>query len=175
MRHDGMDARASPPFHRGATMELVSIWRFLHHFFSFAFVGTLVVAEWNGRAARATGDWGQRALLFQTIHRSTRVAGLGSLVLLGVFGHLLAVAMGYRMGTDPWLRWVTGLWMAAAAVMGFLVLPAAAKLAAITSTAVAGGEPTGYDVVRSRWRLGNAVLTLLYLTLLALMVFRRAA
>ncbi len=156
-------------------MELESIWRLLHHFFSFAFVGTLVVAEWNGRAARTTSDWGQRALLFHTIHLSSRVAGLGSLVLLGVFGHLLAVATGHRMGTDPWLRWVTGIWMAAIAVMAFFVLPAAARLAAMTAAAAAGGEPTGYDGVRSRWRLGNVVLTLLYLTLLALMVFRRPA
>jgi hypothetical protein len=154
-------------------MDLDSLWRLLHHFFSFGFVGTLVVAEWNGRASRATNDWGQRALLFQTIHLSTRVAGIGSLVLLGVFGHLLAVSAGYRMGTDVWLRWVTGLWMAAIAVMAFFVLPAAARLAAITAVAAVGGEPTGYDAARGRWRMGNVVLTLLYLTLLALMVFRR--
>ena len=156
-------------------MELETLWRFLHHFFSFAFVGTLVVGEWNGRASRATSDWGQRALLFQIIHLSTRVAGLGSLVLLGVFGHLLAVATGHRMAADAWLRWVTGLWMAAVAVMAFVVLPAAARLAAITRTAAAGAEPTGYDPVRRRWRLANVAMTLLYLTLLSLMVFRRHA
>ena len=36
------------------------------------------------------------------------------------------------------------------------------------------GELMGYDRVRSRWRLGN-LLTLLNLTLLAFMVFRRQA
>lgn len=153
-------------------MELESLWRFLHHFFSFAFVGTLVVAEWNGRASGTTEDWGQRALLFRTIHLSTRVAGLGSLVLLGVFGHLLAAGTGHRMGSDPWLRWVTGLWMAAIAIMAFFVLPAAARLAAITGAAAGGGDAQGYDRARSRWRLANVLLTLLYLALLVLMVFR---
>ena len=154
-------------------MDLESLWRLLHHFFSFAFVGTLVVAEWNGRASRATTDWGHRALLFQTIHLSSRVAGLGSLVLLGIFGHLLATATGHRMGSDPWLRWVTGLWMAAIAIMGLLVLPAAARLAAITKAAAAGADPAGYESVLGRWRLGNVMMTLCYLTLLALMVFRQ--
>ncbi len=155
-------------------MDLESLWRLLHHFFSFSFVGTLVVAEWNGRAARVTADWGQRALLFQTVHLSTRVAGLGSLLLLGVFGHLLASATGHRMGADPWLRWVTALWLMAVAVMAFFVLPAASRLAALTGAAAAGGEAPGYDALRGRWRLGNVVLTALYLSLLALMVFRRA-
>lgn len=50
--------------------------------------------------------------------------------------------------------------------------PAATRLAAITGAAAGGGEPAGYDRARSRWRLGNVILTVLYLTLLALIVFR---
>ena len=38
-------------------MVLVGLWKLLHLFFAFSFVGSLVVAEWNGRAARATHDW----------------------------------------------------------------------------------------------------------------------
>jgi hypothetical protein len=153
-------------------MDLESVWRFLHLFFSFAFVGTLVVAEWNGRAARATTDWGQRAVLFRVIHLSTRVAGLGALVLLGVFGHLNAVALGYAMATHDWLRLVTGLWLATVALMALVVLPAAARLAAAASAAAGGGEAAGFDATLARWRLGNVAMSLLYLVLLALMVFR---
>lgn len=153
-------------------MELVSLWRFLHHFFTFAFVGALVVAEWNGRAARAVTDWGQRALLFHIIHLSTRVAGLGSLVALGVFGHLLAVGSGYRMGEDAWLRWVTGLWLAAIAVMAFAVLPAVRRLAALSGAAALGGDAAGFDATLRRWRVANVAMTLFYLMLLAYMVFR---
>lgn len=153
-------------------MTLDIVWRFLHHFFSFAFVGTLVVAEWNGRAARATEDWGQRALLFRVIHLSSRVAGLGGLVMLGVFGQLHAVALGYRMSASPWLWWATGLWLAAIVAMTVVVLPAVARLAAVAGTAAGGGEATGYDAALGRWRLGNVLMSLLYLTLLALMVFR---
>lgn len=153
-------------------MDLASVWRLLHLFFSFGFVGTLVVAEWNGRAARTTEDWGQRAVLFRVIHMSTRVAGLGALVLLGVFGHLNAVALGYSMATGTWLRWVTGLWLVAIAVMAMVVLPAAARLAAAASVAAGGGEPVGFAATLARWRLGNVAMSLLYLTLLALMVFR---
>ena len=152
-------------------MNLASLWRLLHLFFAFGFVGTLVVAEWNGRAARLTTDWGQRAILFQVVHLSTRTAGLGALVLLGVLGHLMAVALGYRMGADSWLRWVTGVWSAAVAVMALVVLPAAARLAKESRAAAAGGEPAGYDAALGRWRLGSVALSLLYLAMLSLMVF----
>ncbi len=153
-------------------MDLASVWRLLHLFFAFAFVSTLVVAQWNGRAARATSDWGQRALLFQVVHLSTRGMGLGTLVLLGVFGHLNAVALGYGMGNDPWLGWVTALWLAAIAVMAFLVLPAAARLATTASAAAGGGEAAGFDAALKRWRRGNAAMSVFYLALLVLMVFR---
>jgi hypothetical protein len=153
-------------------MELASIWRLLHLFFSFGFVGTLVVAEWNGRAARATEDWGQRAALFRVVHLSSRVAGFGGLVLLGVFGHLNAVALGYRMMASPWLQWVTGVWLAAIAVMVLVVLPAVARLAAAAEAAAGGGAAAGYEAALRRWRVGNVAMSLLYLSLLALMVFR---
>jgi hypothetical protein len=153
-------------------MSIANVWRFLHFFFAFAFVGTLVVAEWNGRAAGATDDWGQRAVLFRVIHLSTRVAGLGALVLLGVFGHLNAAALGYSMAASPWLWWVTGLWLAAVAMMALVVLPAATRLAATASTAARGGQAVGFDATLIRWRRGNVAMSLLYLALLALMVFR---
>jgi hypothetical protein len=153
-------------------MTLDNVWRLLHYFFAFAFVGTLVVAEWNGRAARATQDWGERALLFRVIHLSSRVAGLGGLVMLGVFGHLHAVALGYKMSASPWLWSVTGLWLAAIVVMAAVVLPAVGRLADAAGAAAGGGAATGYDAALGRWRLGNVLMTLLYLTLLALMVFR---
>lgn len=153
-------------------MELALVWRFLHLFFAFGFVGTLIVAEWNGRAARATDDWGQRAVLFRVIHLSSRAAGIGALVLLGVFGHLHAVSLGYRMSSTPWLWWVTGLWLATIATMVLVVLPAVTRLAAAANEAAGGGEPTGYDASLNRWRVGNVAMSLLYLAMLALMVFR---
>lgn len=153
-------------------MDLAGIWRFLHLFFSFGFVGTLVVAEWNGRAARATQDWGQRAVLFQVIHLSTRVAGLGALLLLGVVGHLSAAAMGIHMMESSWLQWVTGLWLAAILTMAVVVLPSASRLSAAASAAAGGGEAAGFDAALKRWRLGNVAMSLLYLALLVLMVFR---
>jgi len=153
-------------------MSLASVWRFLHLFFSFAFVSTLVVAQWNSRAASATSDWGQRAVLFNVIHLSTRGMGLGTLVLLGVFGHLTAATLGYRMGTDPWLIWVTGTWLAALGVMAFVARPAAGRLAALSSAAAKGGDAEDFDATFKRWRLANGTMSLLYLALLALMVFR---
>jgi len=146
------------------------VWAFLHLFFAFSFVGSLVVAEWNGRAARATGDWAQRALLFQIVMLSTRVAGVGGLVLLGLFGNLWSIPAGYRMATDVWPRVVNGVWLVTVALISFGVLPAAARLHRIAASGASGGPTEGWDATLGRWRLGNLLLSILYLGLLILMV-----
>ena len=68
-------------------MSLVLLWRLLHFFFAFGFVGTMVVCDWNSRAARGTEDWGQRALLWGIVRRAAAV-GLGTLLALGIMGNL---------------------------------------------------------------------------------------
>jgi len=150
---------------------MTGFWQFLHLFFAFSFVGSLVVADWNSRAARATDDWGQRALLFQIVHLSGRVAGFGGLVLLGVFGNLLSVGKGYSMGADTWMHWVNGIWLAMLVVMVLLTLPNAGRLANGSRLAAGGAEPTGYAQALVRWRIGNILLSVLYVVMLALMVF----
>lgn len=150
---------------------MTGLWQFLHLFFAFSFVGGLVVADWNGRAARATNDWGQRAVLFQIIHLSGRVAVFGGLVLLGVFGNLLSVSRGYSMGADVWLRWVNGLWLVMLVVTALITLPNAAHLATASRLAAGGGQPDGYAQSLVRWRIGNILLSVLYVAMLVLMVF----
>lgn len=153
-------------------MKLERVWTLLHLFFAFGFVGTLVLADWNSRAARATTDWGRRALLFDIVGRAARLAGAGTLILTGLAGNLLAVELGYRMSSDPWLRWVNGLWLAALAAQFAICLPAVRRIEEIARSAAGGGDGAGWDSALKRWRLGNALLSLLYLGLLGLMVFR---
>ena len=147
-------------------------WTLLHLFFAFSFVGTLVVADWNSRAARATEDWGRRAALFDIIARSSRIAGFGSLLMLGVFGNLLSARLDYRMAADAWLRWTNGLWLAAVLTMLTVCLPGASRLVSLARAAAEGSAAEGYPASLARWRMGNAVLSVLYMALLALMVFR---
>lgn len=153
-------------------MTLDGVWKFLHLFFAFSFVGTLVLADWNGRALRASRDWAQRALLLEIIHLSTRTAGLGSLVLLGLFGNLVSMNAGYTMRADTWLRWVNGLWLPAVLIAAFWNLPALTRLRVLAKGASGTQEIPEFDAGIRRWRLGNAVLSLLYVALLILMVFR---
>jgi hypothetical protein len=150
----------------------VELWRVLHLFFAFSFVGTLVVADWNGRAARATQDWAQRSLLWGIVSNSAGIGGLGSLIVLGVLGNLLSVVTGYHMATDTWLRWANGLWLVAILVMAVAALPSVARLASLARAAAGGGSSEGYDAALRRWRIANIALSLLYLAALVLMVFR---
>ena len=76
------------------------------------------------------------------------------------------------MTSGTWLRWVNGLWLAAVFVMALVLLPNVGKLAATSRMAAAGGSAEGYEPALARWRFANVVLSLLYLALLALMVFR---
>ena len=147
------------------------LWEFLHLVFAFSYVGSLVVAEWNGRAARATSDWGQRSALFQIVHLSGRIAGTGSLFLSGLLGHLVANGYGYSMARDRWLWLVTALWLAALAVQALLLVPQALQLTQVARAGAAGGDTAGWVPALARWRVGNLVQSVLYIAMLALMVF----
>lgn len=152
-------------------MNLQGILQFFHLVFAFAFVGSLVVAEWNSRAARATEDWTQRAALFHIIYLSSRVAGVGSLFLSGLLGHAAATVAGFRMAHDRWLWIVTVVWLAALLLMFLVSVPKAAELSSIARSAAGGGSSDGWPSALARWRFANVMLSVLYLTLLALMVF----
>jgi len=149
-----------------------AVWQWLHLVFGISWVGSLVVAEWNGRAARATDDWSQRAVLFQIVHASTRLAGAGSLVLAGLLGHASAVTGGYRMAHDTWMWWATGLWLAAVFGMFLLNTPLSARLATIARVAAGGGSSEGWAPALARWRFANVIQSVLYLALLVIMVLR---
>jgi hypothetical protein len=148
----------------------VALWRLLHFFFAFGFVGTLVVCDWNSRAARATEDWRQRALLWDIVRRASG-AGLGALIALGVLGNLLSAMMGYRMSADGWPRWVNGLWLVAVIAQGVIVAPGAGRLAGLAKAAADGGPAEAYAGALKRWRLANLAQSVLYLALLVLMTF----
>jgi hypothetical protein len=148
----------------------VALWRLLHLFFAFGFVGTLVVCDWNSRAARATEDWHQRALLWDIVRRAAAV-GLGTLILLGVMGNLLSSMLGYRMSADGWPRWVNGLWVVSVILQGILVAPGAARLAGLAKAAAGGAAADAYAGALKRWRISNLAQSVLYLALLVLMAF----
>ncbi len=153
---------------------LAYLWRFLHLLFAFSFVGAVTIAEWNGRQARATPDWGRRAALWGVVRHTTLVLGLGGLVLLGLVGNLLAVAMGLSMG-GRWMGIVNGLWLVGVALYLFVALPTIRTLAALADKAAAGsaeGVPEGYAATLVRWRLAYVLLGIFYVAMLALMVLR---
>jgi hypothetical protein len=146
------------------------LWLFLHLFFAFSYVGSLVVADWNGRAARRSTDWAQRSLLWDIVRRSGLVGGLGSLALLGVFGNLAARGAGVQM-SSPWMMIVNGLWVVGMLLTGFAGVPAARRLTALSAAVAAGGTAPDYDRVLKVWRWANVVQSVFYLTMLALMVY----
>ena len=163
---------------------LAYLWRFLHLLFAFSFVGATTLAEWNTRAARATSDWNRRAALWGVVRLTTRVLGLGALVLLGILGNLLAVTLRLPMG-GTWMRAVNGLWLATVLVYLLVALPAAGRLVAISEAATgttgapgpSGTKPAAdpardYASALGRWRLAAVALGIFYLVLLALMVLR---
>ena len=150
---------------------LTYLWRFLHLLFAFSFVGVLTLAEWNSRAARATDDWGRRAALWGVVGATTRVLGLGALVLLGILGNLLAAALGMPMG-GMWMRAANGLWLAGILIYLLVSLPAVRGLVS-SCEAAAGGQPgEAYPGTLARWRIANAVLSIFYVVMLGLMVLR---
>ena len=162
------------------------LWRFLHLLFAFSFVGAVTLAEWNGRAARATGDWGRRAALWGVVRATTRVLGLGALVLLGILGNLLGAAMGLPMG-GMWMGLANGLWLVGLLLYVFVALPTVGRLVSICEAVSAkpagaaaeggsGADPAaGYEATLGRWRIGYVLVGVFYVLMLALMVLRPLA
>ena len=147
------------------------LWRFLHLLSAFSFVGALTIAEWNGRAARGTHDWARRSALWAVVRSTTQILGLGSLVLLGILGNLLAVTMSLPMG-GTWMRGVNGLWLVGILLYLFLALPAANRLVAACEAAADGAPEAAYDAAVRRARLASVLVSIFYVLMLAMMVLR---
>jgi hypothetical protein len=172
-------------------MLLAILWRFLHLLFGFSFVGAITLAEWNGRAARATPDWGRRAALWGVVRSTTQVLGLGALLLLGIFGNLLAVSLGLPFA-GSWMRMVNGLWLVGILLDLLVALPVSRTLVSICESAAresseaagavgagpdarAGGAAAEYAGALVRWRMANALLSIFFVLMLLLMVLRPAS
>ena len=143
----------------------------MHLLFAFSFVGALTIAEWNGRAARATGDWGRRAALWGVVRGTMQMLGLGALVLLGILGNLLAATLGLPMG-GLWMRVANGLWLIGILIHLLVALPATGRLVAACEAAAGGKPGEGYAAALTRWRFANVFLSIFYVLMLALMVLR---
>ena len=151
-------------------MPWTKLWLILHLFFGFTFVGSLVLAEWAGGAARRAAEWRDRALLFDILARATMWAGLVPLILLGIFGNLAAGGIGISMADSPWLRTVNAVWILAVIVLAAVSLPSIHRLAHVSRAATEGDAAAGYDGALRSWRLANVFQTLLYIVALVLMV-----
>jgi uncharacterized membrane protein len=151
---------------------IADLWRFLHLLFAFSFVGAVTVAEWNGRAARGTADWSRRAALWAVVRTTSQMLGLGSLVLLGIFGNMLAVSLGLPMG-GTWMRTVNALFLGGILLYVLLALPAAKRLVAACEAAQARPEAEAvYAGALRRWRVAGVLASVFYLAMLVLMVLR---
>jgi hypothetical protein len=148
----------------------IQVWRLLHFFFAFGYVGALIVCEWSSRAARATEDPQQRILLWGLVRKAGGMT-IGTLLLLGVIGNILSVVMGYRMAADGWSRWVNALWLLSVLIQVAVILPVSARILRLAQAAAGGGTAEGYASAIKRWRIANAAQSVLYLALLVLMAF----
>lgn len=155
------------------------VLKLLHLLFAFAYVGALVVLERASRAARRTTGWRERAALWSLARGSLWLSGVFPLLLLGVFGNLLAMMGGMSKAQEFWLFWANALWLFSVIVILAYVAPATHRLVNLSRAAAEheGANPTpeaaaAYDHALRRARLGNALLTVLYIAQLVLMVQR---
>ena len=130
---------------------MLTVLRYLHILFAFAWFAAVFAAHWNTLQARRASEWSVRATLF-------------------------ALQMGYRMKDTPLFMAVNGLWALLVVVTLALEMPASGALGALAHAAADAaarggqGEPAGWARELGRWRMANGIQLLLYLVLLALMV-----
>ena len=158
-------------------MDGPTVIRYLHLLTAFVFVSAVFASHWNVLAARRATDWRSRAAHFELNVRIGRMFGLGSLVLLGILGNLLAMQLGYRMADTPSFRNANALWLLQLATYVAMELSAAAKLAAhsrAAANAATRGDGNGADPVEwrpllGRWRIGNSTQLVLFVVQLYFM------
>jgi hypothetical protein len=150
----------------------VGFWKFLHLFSSLSLIACVMSAYWNVLAARRVDDWGRRFALFEATRRASLRYALPSVLLIGIFANLTAVSLGLRLATDPWVRWIDGMWFAAVVVLALVTLPASRALVREARRAVDWGQSRAFDRALVRWRFSNATLVLLSVASIGLMVFR---
>ena len=153
-------------------MMSVGFWKFLHLFSSFGLIACVMSAYWNVLAARRVDDWGRRFVLFEATQRASLRFGVTSGLLIGLFANLTGLALGLRLATDSWLRWIDGMWIATLVVLAIGQLPASRALVREARRAIHQGPSAAFDRAMGRWRFSNATLVLLSVGSIGLMVFR---
>lgn len=136
-----------------------NLLRFVHVALACTFSAGVIGSHLSVLAARRAPTWQAKAALYGITRTCAVVFGLGSLLLLGVLGNVLALSLGYRMADTPVFRLANGLWLFA--VLGSLLLeaPAAAGLVAQTRGLPSDApEPAGHAATLARWRLGNGIV-----------------
>ena len=150
----------------------VGFWRLLHLFSSVSLIACVMSAYWTVLAARRVDDWGRRSVLFETMRRASLRFGLPSVLMVGVFANLTAISLGLRLFTDPWVRWIDGMWFATVVTLALVTLPASRALVHEARRALVAGPSSAFDRALDRWRFSNATLAVLTVASIGLMVFR---
>ncbi len=146
---------------------------YLHLLFAFVYVAALLASHWNTLAARRTTSWAGRGGFFELNRRLSLVFSLPALIGTGIVGNVLAMQLGYRMSENRGLQIVTGLWLVLLVLVLAIDVPLSSRLA-LQSRAAAGatngGEPVDWNASLGRWRLGNGLQLVVFVTLLWFMV-----
>ncbi len=155
---------------------MLTVLRYLHILFAFAWFAAVFAAHWNTLQARRASEWSVRATLFALNRGLSTLVSLPAVVGVGLVGNVFALQMGYRMKDTPLFMAVNGLWALLVVVTLALEMPASGALGALAHAAADAaarggqGEPAGWARELGRWRMANGIQLLLYLVLLALMV-----
>ena len=150
-----------------------TVAEYLHILFGFVYVAALLASHWNTLAARRTKNWAERGAFFELNRRLSLVFSLPSLIGTGIVGNLLAMQLGYRMGENRSLQIVTGLWLVLLVLVLAIDIPLSSRLAMQSRAAAGatnGGEPVDWNASLGRWRLGNGLQLVVFVTLLWFMV-----
>jgi hypothetical protein len=155
---------------------MLTLLRYLHVLFAFAWFGAVFAAQWNTLQARRAKDWAARATLFDMNRGLSTLIGLPALLGLGILGNMFAMQIGYRMAHTPLFMVTDALWVVLLVVTLAMEMPAAGALGALAHAAADAasrggeGEPAGWGRELGRWRAANGLQLLLFAVLLALMI-----
>jgi uncharacterized membrane protein len=158
-------------------MENGYLWlKTLHVLGAVLFLGNIIVTGWWKVMADRTRDPRIIAFAQRQVTLTDYVFTLGGVVLVLASGLANIRLHGIAVGSNPWLAWGIGLFVASGVIWVLLLVPVQARLARLASSFAAGGEiPGEYWRLCRRWNFWGAIATLLPVSILYFMVFKGAA
>ncbi len=153
---------------------MMGIWLFMHIIGAVLFIGNIIMAAYWKLGADRSGNLAVIHKSASDVMRADYVFTIPGIALLLTSGHVMADQYGYDIFSWSWLGISYGLLILSGVLWAVVLLPTQRRMIREAALSLQQNRLTeGYRKASMRWNAFGSVATILPLTVLLLMVFKR--